>query len=40
MMVRFWANANEKERPLEAAEARVLAARMDAWRVRNRGIVP
>lgn len=32
MILRFWANANERTLPYEAAEAHMLAARMDAWR--------
>jgi hypothetical protein len=37
MILRFWANANERTLPYEAAEAHMLAARMDAWRERNSG---
>lgn len=37
MMVRFWANANEKTKPRDAARAHEFAARMDEWRRRNHG---
>jgi hypothetical protein len=40
MLVRFWANAHEHDRPLQAANARALGDAMDAWREKHRGKAP